>query len=206
MPQLRNFFRSTDSHNTIKIDGQEQNRFTDKKLFSLKNDASIKINSWISNERLDLFDAEHYGYKRLKNPVIHRRQIFYDKNYRFWCINDILNGKGLHLVEILFHLSDDIICEKDDNKIVLSKKNGHKSSSLIMDYRFLIEGNFKVDIIDGLISRSYGEKSSSKIIRFQNNLELPDNHNFLICAGEDRDKIDEFYFIFKSYNDLNFIK
>ncbi|MBE3093916.1 MAG: alginate lyase family protein, partial [Actinobacteria bacterium] len=78
-PEWRNKFRSTAYHNTVSINNQEQNRFVKKSLFLLNNDSNVKIKEWTTNEYYDLLDAEHYGFTRSKNPIIHQRQIIFDK-------------------------------------------------------------------------------------------------------------------------------
>ncbi len=45
-PEWRNKFRSTSFHNTIVVDNKEQNRFNDKSIFCLGEDASVKVNNW----------------------------------------------------------------------------------------------------------------------------------------------------------------
>jgi len=95
-PEWRNKFRSTVFHNTVVVDNQEQNRFIENNLFSLRNDAICKcLDLGEDNEKI-WFKGEHYGYKRLKNQVIHRRQIkFYKKEKKLEVI-DKFQGKGEH--------------------------------------------------------------------------------------------------------------
>ena len=78
-PNTRNLFRSTGYHNTVTIDGEEQNRFTDGQLFKMQNDSKARCTRWEVTENIDYFAGEHYGYTRLKDPVIHRRKIQFNK-------------------------------------------------------------------------------------------------------------------------------
>jgi hypothetical protein len=61
-PAARNQFRSTASHNTARIDGQEMNRFDETELFGMQNDARPKVLEWRSEPEFDYLLAEHYGY------------------------------------------------------------------------------------------------------------------------------------------------
>ena len=45
-PDWRNYFRSTSCHNTIVIDGQEQNRLRQGQLFRLTPDANPIVHQW----------------------------------------------------------------------------------------------------------------------------------------------------------------
>lgn len=62
---MRNLFRSTRYHNTVMVDGEEQNIFDKDNLFGMQLDAAVKVNRWLITENYDLLDAEHNGYARL---------------------------------------------------------------------------------------------------------------------------------------------
>ncbi|KAF5437607.1 Heparinase II/III-like protein [Candidatus Methanophagaceae archaeon] len=42
--EMRNMFRSTKYHNTVVVDGEEQNRFEEDELFAMNLDAAVKVN------------------------------------------------------------------------------------------------------------------------------------------------------------------
>jgi uncharacterized heparinase superfamily protein len=48
--EMRNLFRSTKFHNTVVVDGEEQNRFEDDELFAMNLDAAVKVNRWLVTE------------------------------------------------------------------------------------------------------------------------------------------------------------
>jgi len=95
-PTWRNRFRSTAVHNTVMIDGQEQNRFGEGGLFWLHVDATPRSLAWESSPEADRFVGEHDGYARLADPVIHRREIHLDKRNRSIRIVDGFLGTGRH--------------------------------------------------------------------------------------------------------------
>ncbi|KAA3662912.1 MAG: hypothetical protein DWQ10_01370, partial [Calditrichaeota bacterium] len=72
-PEQRNRFRSTAFHNTVTVDGQEQNQIVYGELFKLADQAQAKIVRHRCGKNLDVVVAAHSGYTRLKEPVLHRR-------------------------------------------------------------------------------------------------------------------------------------
>jgi uncharacterized heparinase superfamily protein len=103
--EMRNLFRSTKYHNTVVVDGEEQNRFDEDDLFKMHLDADVNVNRWVVAENYDLLDAEHNGYSRLN--VVHRRLIYVNKEEKYWVIKDILTGEGgyKHKFELYFHFA-----------------------------------------------------------------------------------------------------
>jgi hypothetical protein len=92
----RNRFRSTAAHNTVMVDGQEQNRFGEGGLFWLHADATPRCLAWQTESEPELFAGEHDGYTRLADPVVHRREFRLDKRTRTLVITDRLLGSGRH--------------------------------------------------------------------------------------------------------------
>ncbi|HDY68930.1 MAG TPA: hypothetical protein ENH85_14210 [Candidatus Scalindua sp.] len=78
------------------LDGKEQNRFNEKSLFWLESESKVKINKWEINDQYDFLDPQHSGYRRFRNPIIHRRLIFFDKQEKYWIAKDIMTGKGFY--------------------------------------------------------------------------------------------------------------
>ena len=181
----RNKFRSVYAHNTVVIDKEEQNRFKNDNIFYLKNDANVSINKWETSDKHDLLDAEHSGYKRLTQPVIHRRQFLFDKLKNLWIIKDTLMGKvGSHNIDIIFHLAPELEYEVDfkEASIKILQKNGKK-----LFFKLLDLGNYKrnTQIEDGFISESYGKKTGNKNIVYSiYNKKMPLEFIFIISEFE----------------------
>jgi len=79
-PQVYDSFRSTAAHSTVMVDGEEQNRFLRKKLFVLHPDASTKVLAWNTDNGRDSIVAEHNGYTRSDDPVVHRRSLTFERS------------------------------------------------------------------------------------------------------------------------------
>lgn len=99
----RHLFRSTAYHNTVRIDRQEISEINPEQPFALGANVLPRINTWQSDDERDLLDAEHDAYKRLAEPVTHRRHITFEKRHEYWLLEDIFTGSGNHLFEFFFN-------------------------------------------------------------------------------------------------------
>ena len=103
--QMRHAFRSTAYHSTVRIDGEEQNIIDVNMPFVIGNEAKPRVLKWESAAGHDRVVAEHYGYRRLPSPVIHRRTVTFEKKECVWLIEDEFLGDGSHEFEVYFHFA-----------------------------------------------------------------------------------------------------
>lgn len=104
-PEWRNYFRSTAAHNTARIDGRNQSEMAGRFLWSEKTKAHLlKFEEQSANV---LIDAEHDGYTRLPDPVIHRRSVRFCRTTADISIDDRFECGGRHEIELFFHLHED---------------------------------------------------------------------------------------------------
>jgi uncharacterized heparinase superfamily protein len=101
----RNRFRSTASHNTPLVDGQEINRFRPELLWDLENDARPELRRFESGQESDVFCGAHAGYRRLAEPVTPVRTIELDHGSHVLRVRDEFEGSGRHRLEIPLHLA-----------------------------------------------------------------------------------------------------
>jgi len=156
----RNRFRSTAYHNTVLIDGQEINRIEIREPFSLTEDARPTVNAWRSTKAFDFFDGQHDGYRRLSDPVLHRRQVYFDKQSGFWLMRDWLEAEETHRYELYFHfaplplaldgLSARTTCARGANLLVLP----------------LLTDGLNVALEEGWVSYSYGTRHPAQVLRY----------------------------------------
>lgn len=165
--EWRNKFRSTAYHNTVIVDGEEQNEFDPYNLFSVEMNADVKVNEWKVTDEYDFLDAQHNGYTRLSYPVIHRRQILFSKIDRFWLICDFLTGKQKHKIEQYFHFAPMSIEKIDQNTVITNNEGTNLLLMRTDDY----ESN--LELIDGWVSYSYGTKTESQIAKYSGGFFLP---------------------------------
>ena len=101
-PGLRDRFRGTAFHSTVTIDGAEQ--ATSEGPFRWKERPRARLRRWLSTPELDVADASHDAYRRLPDPVRHRRRILFVKP-RYWVVVDDLEGAAEHRVTLHFQFA-----------------------------------------------------------------------------------------------------
>ena len=101
-PDLRNQFRATDAHNTVVIDGAEQNDFSlePQFVFCMGDQAAVSpIEIRRSEQEIRLL-ASHSGYARL--GVKHQRSLQLLQNSIL--VEDALSGNQVHSFQLFWHL------------------------------------------------------------------------------------------------------
>jgi hypothetical protein len=155
-PQERNRFRSTACHNTARIDAAEINRFDPDALFTLENDAKPKILQWLTRPECDFLSAAHFGYMRLAEPVVHRRDFLLDRVSKILLISDNFEGEGTHLLEIFFHFSPDVHIEE-----TIGGRFRVSTSDSAISLQFLGSESWSFKLQQGWVSEGYGRRMSS---------------------------------------------
>lgn len=134
--EWRDYFKGTSAHNTIRIDGEDQSVSGGNFMWLKK--ARAKLLLWESMEDHDLVKGEHDGYSRLKDPVIHRREIFFDKKNFTFKITDKINARGKHVIEQFFHFYKDCQITKIQDK-EWEIRNGDKVIQVKVDNKLCTE-------------------------------------------------------------------
>jgi hypothetical protein len=104
-PEARNLFRSTRSHNTLRIDGEEQNELRPDWLFRMFEQASpehLEVGELGDCMR---YRGRHLGFGRFPEPVVHERTLTFSRPDRVLTIADVLRGRGRHRIDWHFHFS-----------------------------------------------------------------------------------------------------
>jgi hypothetical protein len=169
-PKMRNTFRSTRMHNTVEVDGEEQNRLDPGDLFSIKNDAKVHVKVWEDDHVV----ASHDGYGRLRSPVIHEREIKCDSHHLVWIIGDKLKGQGQHRLTWRFILDSKIQASVKSNTVVLL--NGWEGILELTNVN--LGGDFRIET--GFVSPSYGIIMETSIIQLDLTRKLPVDGQFEI--------------------------
>ncbi|CAN2048991.1 putative Heparin-sulfate lyase N-terminal domain-containing protein [Candidatus Magnetomoraceae bacterium gMMP-1] len=160
----RNFFRSTFNHNTATVDRKNQSII--KSRMEWKCHTNVIVRKQISCRTCDYIEAEHDGYRHLKNLIIHRRRIFFNKK-TYWIINDLFEGYGKHNFAVNFHFNPDTCLEQNVNNFKLMINNKNLSLSVLgndsLNHHIFKGSN---NPIAGWFSQGYGEKKVGFMLQF----------------------------------------
>ena len=99
----RDHFRGTAAHNTVRVDRLDQSVGAGPFLWSRHaRTRCLECELGTSRQRIV---AEHDGYRRLRDPVTHRREIVYESAARVLRVTDQLRCSAQHFVEIFWHFA-----------------------------------------------------------------------------------------------------
>ncbi len=147
----RNLFRSTAYHNTLSIDGVEQNDLRPEWLFRLFETANAEHVSFEDSAGASEYVGRHHGYERLPEPVTHERTLRLRKTSGALEIVDRLRGRGEHVVRWHFHLAPGVgAAQVDQATLALSAQGGR--------WRLQYPFGLQASIDPAAYSPSYGAK------------------------------------------------
>jgi hypothetical protein len=169
-PKARSLFRSTAFHNTLQVDGQEQNGFDSYNLFGMKERTFSKCRLWTSDSEHDEFEGEHQGFDFLEKGLVHRRRVVFDKRNGRVLVTDFCPAQRRHSYVWHWHLPPEA-------KVLSCERVEECRGSAIFRERVLLESAEKRFIVlssvpnlarkSGWISRSYGKRSPADILSWQ---------------------------------------
>ena len=99
--QWRDYFRGTQAHNTVRVDGLDQSEPGGNFLWLRK--ATTRCEVWHSDAARDSLTASHDGYRRLPDPLLHRRRTEFIKDSGTILVEDIIECRARHQIEWSWH-------------------------------------------------------------------------------------------------------
>ncbi len=170
-PEMRNRFRATSAHNTVVVDGQEQNTIdtTPTGVFWIGSEAEVdRIEHGSENGEIFL-RASHSGYKRF--AVTHTRTIRLPEDKPVVVVEDQLGGSAVHRFEINFQLAPGWKVSSVENlpSEIRARVSGPRELGII----FRGPGNICGRQEASLLSMSYGGSTPSSRLRFWGESAFP---------------------------------
>ena len=158
----REYFRSTAAHNTMRVDGQDQSIPSGHFQWSHVARSQVchtqETDEWIEVEAL------HDGYRRLRDPVIHRRCLRLFKRSSHLLITDRLICTDSHDVEIYFHFHENChVRQTGISSFTAEIENLHLRITLDAQLTPEVVRGSEQPIL-GWVSRKYGVKTPSMTI------------------------------------------
>ena len=99
-------YRSTEFHNTLRIDRKEMARILGR--WRISNEAQPKNVSYIDENSYKTVSGVHHGYRRLPDPSVHSRTFICDMKRGYVKCEDIIFCKDEHFVERFLHFDSGI--------------------------------------------------------------------------------------------------
>jgi uncharacterized heparinase superfamily protein len=158
-PAWRDYFRSTRAHNTLVVDGEDQSVMRGPFLWGAR--ARARCLEWSPTPGGGVAVGEHDGYRRLADPVSHRRTLALDGASRRLTIHDRLEAAGHHRAALYFHFAEG--CRVSPlGAHAFEVDTGAGTATLTLDARLhatVLRGS--EDPIGGWVSRRYHQRSPS---------------------------------------------
>lgn len=170
----RNLHRSTAYHNTIMIDGIEQNEFNPEWLFRMFEKAHPEHLKFEKSGDTVVYEGLHRGYEtQLEEKVLHTRRFEHDRKSGALAILDTLTGSGAHKLMWSFHFHPDVTPELDAaRQSVLLRAEG-KTWALTWDDKRL-----RPSIDETWFSPSYGAREATHALRLHLEGETVDTNRY----------------------------
>jgi hypothetical protein len=174
----RNHFRGTRGHNTLTVDGL--NQAIPAGPFAWNSIPNVKPESWLNGQTFDLLSGSQDGYRRLPNPVLHRRTIFHVKS-GLWFVRDQAEGTGSHLLEIFWHFASGLELS-EEHGVVFAKFPNRIEGAASIPLAILPDqtSRWQTEITEGLTSPAYGAKETASVVRFSTQASLPADCSVLL--------------------------
>lgn len=164
-PEWRAYFRGTTAHNTVVVDHRDQSiaggpfLWTRHAQSSLKEIQALKNDAW-------LITGSHDGYVDL--GVRHERTLEFNRKRKTLVVQDKLEGRGEHDVQIHFHFAPEILLKQGSNssqwEAVLTNSRFQLQMSLDEDLEWAAyRGSIKPRL--GWYSRRLGHKEPCFTLR-----------------------------------------
>jgi hypothetical protein len=168
--RLRDYFRSTEAHNTVTVDDQPQS--VGAGPFSWNHIARSTPREFIVEDGFCYFEGSHDGYERLNDPVTHARSVLFAKEDAqriatgeqraalpsYLIVRDAFKASERHRYAARFHFSAECSAVAIDNEV----KAGRPGSEGLNIFSFA-RSEARTRIEEGSISRTYGRRQPAPV-------------------------------------------
>ncbi len=176
---LRNWFRQTQVHNTLTLDGRNLEQSQSERLYWSAGEERGKG----SAAPTDILSVATPGYEGLT----HRRTLFF-VDRQFFVIVDEAYGQAAGQVELNYHLLEcDPVTDREANLVRTAFPDGNNISLQVFS-----DSRLQMDTLQGWVSRAYRERNERPWIRFATAKPAAAPVRFITVirpAGQDEEKI-----------------
>jgi heparinase II/III-like protein len=170
-PDARNLFRGTAYHNSVMVDGAEQNELRPEWLFRLIECARPEHLSFEADERCIKYRGRHVGYTRLAPPVVHEREFEASLDAPGLRILDRFHGSGPHELSWHFHLAPGVATTLESESRAILEAAGKR-------YAIDAPTGLKASIQPAWYSPSYGVRMRCAAVQWTGRFQLDGERGF----------------------------
>jgi hypothetical protein len=152
----RDYFRGTSAHNTIRVDRVDQSVSGGNFLWT--RHARARLLAVEHSAQFERWVAEHDGYARLDDPVLHRRELRLDKAARQLTVIDDLQCRGGHLIEIFWHFAEECSVTQEGSVAHVSREGVRLSILLPQGLSYRLSHGVEAPAPEGWLSRSFDRR------------------------------------------------
>lgn len=174
--ESRNKFRSTAYHNTLQVDGLEQNDFNPEWIFRMFEKADPEHVGFQDYEAYIQYIGRHSAYQRLSHPLIHTRCLRFLKRQKMLVIMDLVQGEGMHDLRWHFHFAPNLkLSPMSENMLAI--ENG--KNAFFLSY----QNDMRIDLQQGWYSPSYGIKRPCSCVDLKCTTEIETLKQWCFAMG-----------------------
>lgn len=172
----RRYARSTEGHNTIRIDGMEQSEIWH--VFRVARPASVQHLDMSVGQHSISMSGVHHGYRRLAGKIDHKRRIHAFPVEGRIDIQDALSGVGTHLIELFVHFHPDLYATADYGRFLVRERT---SSTPVAEIAFdNIDSGSAAKIGQGIYMPEFGKAIPNDVLVISLRRALPANLSWTI--------------------------
>jgi hypothetical protein len=168
----RDHFRGTSAHSTIEVDGVGQ--ALPRGPFAWDSRPTGRLLRWTSAPTADVAIAEHAAYRRLADPVTHRRSVVLVKG-RYCLVIDDLAGTTTHQVALRFQFAPMTVTLDSAGWVRAGRGSGPGLLLRSFGAAPLKTAIFNGDISSrqGWISPDYGQRVAAPVVEYSGPASFP---------------------------------
>jgi uncharacterized protein (UPF0262 family) len=164
--RLRDWFRSTEAHNTVTVDGGSQSISAGP--FSWEHIARSAAHEFIEEDSFAYLEGLQDGYRRLADPVMHSRSVLFIKSSvkdepetslpSYLVIRDRFTASESHTYTARFHFPPEIEAESRGSIVRATDCTGN-----CLSIEPFSSAALKARVEEGQVSRAYGARESALV-------------------------------------------
>jgi len=170
---FRDYFRGSGAHATAQVDGQGQAEPAGP--FAWHQRPQARLRRFVSTPEFDFADGSHDGYRRLADPVVHRRRVAFVRSPGYWVLVDDLIGSSEHDVRVRFPLAPVEVSAEPGGWLRAAGRGGR---GLLLRAFARVPLQTRVATgsrlpLEGWVSPDYGQRVPAPVVSFGSVSQLP---------------------------------